>query len=213
MKVDEFRKLIKSGDIKIEGGEMRTSAAYRAILNRGRGNNSASVKTKRQVKPREDYITQETIKHMESYFESHGCIFIPYNVVSSKNSKQITTKGDRPRLIHSKAYRKYRKLSKPYWIKNKRLFKELTKKFKKPIKLCFYFIRFSNDNFDHINMMQGPQDLMQEFEWIVDDGARFIEVRSDGFCKNPQMQGLVIRPVKRWSDAKKNIYKILQQDG
>lgn len=210
MKVNEFKELLKSGAIKNQGGEMRSSAAYKAILSRGIGSNTSSIKTKKKVKPREDYVTEESIKLMEDYFESHNCIYIPYNVVSSKNSKQIITKGNKPRLIHSKAYRNYRKLSKPYWIKNKSLFKSIVKGWKKPIKMCFYFIRYANDNFDYINMMQGPQDLMQEFGWIEDDSVKFIQVKSDGYCKNKLKQGLIIRPIKRWSDAKKNIYKILK---
>ena len=58
-------------------------------------------------------------------------IFIPFNVSSSKNSKQWTGKM----LINSKATREYIKKSKGDYLENKAKFLELTKGLSTPFRL------------------------------------------------------------------------------
>lgn len=92
-------------------------------------------------------------------------IFIPYNVPSSKNSKQWTGK----RLVSSKSVQAYRKNTAPYWIKYKQKFLTMLKTHKKPYRVHFKFVRGTRHHFDYINPLQTVQDEMVKYGWIDDD--------------------------------------------
>ena len=112
-------------------------------------------------------------------------IWIPNNVSSSKNSKQIFQmpikgvkacpmcghKKSRPILVYSKTAKKYVTNTQEYWMMNRVKFKEMIKDVEKPYRLSFEFIRDSKRKFDYINALQIVQDLMVKYKWIEEDNC------------------------------------------
>tara|TARA_R110002012_G_C11567452_1_gene604017 strand:+ start:402 stop:968 length:567 start_codon:yes stop_codon:yes gene_type:complete len=116
-------------------------------------------------------------------------IFIPFNVPSSKNSKQWTGKM----LIHSKTTRRYIKNTKKFYQDNKEKFLELTKDLPKPLHISFYFIRDSRRKFDYINPAQTVQDLMVKYEWIEDDDIHNLVPHFSGYEVDKEKTGVLIK--------------------
>jgi Holliday junction resolvase RusA-like endonuclease len=105
-------------------------------------------------------------------------IFIPGNVPSLKNSKQIISipvKGrpgvKRPMLTSSKRHKQYKKDTAMYWTTLGLGFVKIVKPLPKPLHIHFQFIRGSKHKFDYTNALDTVQDLMTEFGWIDDDNA------------------------------------------
>ena len=94
-------------------------------------------------------------------------IFIPGNVPSSKNSKVFTGKF----LVNSKTTQKYKKESKPHYLKYAEEFRALYDSLPKPVTVSFQLVRGTKHRFDYINMAQLPFDLMTEYGYIEDDNA------------------------------------------
>lgn len=110
-------------------------------------------------------------------------IFIPFNVPSSKNSKQFTGKY----LIHSKTVKKYlnklgiknystRKKEVECYVRSANLFElhtlglqEVIQQLPKPVIVEFHFVRDSKRRFDFHNVVQLPLDLMTAHGIIDDD--------------------------------------------
>tara|TARA_R100000988_G_C3985810_1_gene159647 strand:- start:217 stop:801 length:585 start_codon:yes stop_codon:yes gene_type:complete len=116
-------------------------------------------------------------------------IFIPFNVSSSKNSKQWTGKY----LINSKATRTYIKNSKKAYQENKNKFIELTKNLEKPLHISFFFIRNSRRKFDYINPAQTVQDLMVKYGWIEDDDIYNLVPHFHGYKVDKENPGVLIK--------------------
>ena len=100
----------------------------------------------------------------------HGIrgIYIPFNVPSSKNGKVSYTPGI---VINSPATQRWRRVTKPYWIKYKEEFLNSIKDLPKPHYLLLTFIRQSKHKFDYINPAQTVQDEMKTYGWIEDDNC------------------------------------------
>jgi hypothetical protein len=122
-----------------------------------------------------------------------NAIFIPGNVASSKNSKQIGftylkagQKGVfyiqkngrmvaiRPSLQHSKATSEYIKNTKIHYAINKKHFLKLTDGLSAPYRVAFKFIRGTKHEFDYINAAQIVQDLMVDNGWVIDDSMLYV---------------------------------------
>jgi len=116
-------------------------------------------------------------------------IFIPFNVSSSKNSKQWTGKM----LINSKATREYIKKSKGDYLENKEKFLKLTKGLSTPLHISFYFIRNSKRRFDYINPAQTVQDLMVKYGYIEDDDVFNLVPYFHGYHVDKENPGVIIR--------------------
>lgn len=101
-------------------------------------------------------------------------IFIPGEVPSSKNSKEIIFVNKKPRLVHSKATTKYIKTRSILYKTNKKVFDALVKGKKFPIHVRFTFTRVTKRQFDYINAAQIVQDLMVKYEWIPDDSCNYL---------------------------------------
>lgn len=103
--------------------------------------------------------------------KKYSTLFIPFNVPSSKNSRQFNIQ--RRRSFKSKAYSKYERLSKDYWNNPEiiRIFKEKVALKPKPFVIYFFFVRDSKRKFDWQNAVQGPLDIMVKNEWMEDDNV------------------------------------------
>ena len=116
-------------------------------------------------------------------------IFIPGNVPSSKNSKQMTRSKV---LLSSKAVRKYLKNYSFFWLLYEPDFKFLIEKHDKPLKIEFQFTRESKASFDYINIVQLPLDLMQKYNWIENDDVYNVKPFFSDFVINKEMPGVKI---------------------
>ncbi len=84
---------------------------------------------------------------------------------SLKNSKQIVQAGRFPKLVPSKAYKKW---AKQVLRKLKRC--ELVgRPWHYPVIIDFHFYRTTRRRFDYVNLCQGPLDLMVEAGILDDD--------------------------------------------
>lgn len=98
-------------------------------------------------------------------------VTIPGQTISLKNSKQIvvTGKGKR-RIIASEAYQSYANAA--LWqLKTNEL---IGHKWHYPLLLSFHFVRRDRRIFDHINLAQGPLDLLVEVGIIAADDMNHV---------------------------------------
>lgn len=100
--------------------------------------------------------------------------FIPYNVPSSKNSKEFIRTPKGPRLVHSKVTSKYIEKTDDHYQVNGLSFKKAIKGKKPPYRIGFEFRRDSKRKFDYINAAQIVQDMMVKHGWVEDDNCDFL---------------------------------------
>lgn len=106
-------------------------------------------------------------------------IFIPFNVPSKKNSRNVTTKinksGSRyAGIINSKVYKEYYAKSSGFWVGFKPRFKNLLAGKPNPYCIGLHFIKNTNHIFDFIGPTETIQDLMVEFNWVDDDNINVL---------------------------------------
>lgn len=118
-------------------------------------------------------------------------IFIPGEVPSSKNSKEIGfiflkrgTPGKifverngsmmpvRLNLNSSNATKRYVKERFIDYVANRAKFKQMIEGYQKPYRICFKLVRGTKRKFDYINAAQIVQDMMVEHGWIDDDDCQ-----------------------------------------
>jgi Holliday junction resolvase RusA-like endonuclease len=101
---------------------------------------------------------------------STKAIFIPGNVPSSKNSRQLVG-GDKPRSFESALCRQYRKQNSGHFFDLRKKFLQMAEGKQKPLRVEFLFARKTKQRFDHHNAVQLIFDMMTEYNWIIDDNA------------------------------------------
>ncbi len=144
------------------------------------------------------YIDMEKVREKEALLSNKGYIYIPYEVMSSKNSRvfeYVYSKAEKkkiPVLHHSAQYQEYVIMTRTYWAKNKARFWEMIEGKTPPYKVEFYFIRTTKGRFDYPNMMQGAMDLMVEHKWLADDHMELLMPYPGGYEVKREIQGLVI---------------------
>lgn len=178
-------------------------------LNRdNEGNLITNTPIKKKVKLKEDDITIPS-----------DSIYIPFNVPSSKNNKQIRyifgkiknpniiskmrvrgiMKDCVPTISESELCDKYRLNTEMYWKLQRAKFIDLSKQFiGQPFIIEFTFIRGNSNRFDFHNLVQLPMDLMVEHGWIPDDDMKNVlpvpPLPPDkSFYYNKQKAGLIIK--------------------
>lgn len=115
--------------------------------------------------------------------------FIPYNVPSSKNSRQWTGKY----FVVSKTVQKWKALTKPVWIKYKDDFVKAIEGKELPLKIEMEFIRGSRHKFDYINPAQTIQDEMVHHGWLEDDNCTIMIPFFKEYSYNKEEPGVYIR--------------------
>lgn len=100
-------------------------------------------------------------------------IFIPGDVMSSKNAKRIIPNrgktGQRFFILDSIQVVNYKKATRHHWESNRNIFKKMSEYKKLPLKVEFQFVRETKRRFDFVNMLQLPLDCMVAHQWIEDD--------------------------------------------
>jgi hypothetical protein len=138
-------------------------------------------------------------------------IFIPGEVPSSKNSKEIgfifLKNGSQSRtfvkrgeklipvrftLNSSKATKRYVKDHAIDYIANKVKFQRMIKDMDPPYRVVFKFIRKTKRKFDYINAAQIVQDMMATHDWIVDDDCNNLKPYFIDYEVNKNEPGVII---------------------
>jgi len=127
-------------------------------------------------------------------------IFIPSNVISSKNSKSAyynKAKGY-SYVTSSKQSKNYVSDTKLDWVTNRNIFLELIADMEKPLKIEFQFIRKDRRKFDFVNMLQLPLDCMVKYEWIPDDDSlNIVPVINPEVIYSKDTPGVFIKPLNK----------------
>ena len=127
-------------------------------------------------------------------------IFIPSNVISSKNSKSAyynKAKGY-SYVTSSKQSKNYVSDTKLDWVTNRNIFLELIADMEKPLKIEFQFIRKDRRKFDFVNMLQLPLDCMVKYEWIDDDDSlNVVPVINPEVLYSKDTPGVFIKPLNK----------------
>jgi len=127
-------------------------------------------------------------------------IFIPCNVISSKNSKNIfrNRKTGSVFISSSSQTKKYISETKLDWVTNRNIFLELIADMEKPLKIEFQFIRKDRRKFDFVNMLQLPLDCMVKYEWIPDDDSlNVVPVINPEVLYSKDTPGVFIKPLNK----------------
>lgn len=139
-------------------------------------------------------------------------IFIPGEVISSKNSKrafgqvnkdalgaiQYDKRGKekvKTRVVKSEAAMQYEAETGSLYEQARTQFQELVKHLEKPYKIQFKFFRTTATKFDFANMVQIVQDMMVKNDWIEDDNMEEMLPLPDlqqPFIKRPEAPGVLI---------------------
>ena len=98
-------------------------------------------------------------------------IYIPLNVPSLKNSKQLfeNKKTGRKFITSSNYCKKYKKNTGIYYNAYRKRFLKMIEGKEPPYIIEFTFIRDKKQKWDFQNIVQMPLDMMQEYRWIPDD--------------------------------------------
>lgn len=105
-------------------------------------------------------------------------VFIPHEVRSSKNSKQLYiaektlnngTVKDVPRSTDSEAVKEYREKAGSYYEILSHVMQREFRKHEPPYYIEFLFVRSTKAKWDFANMVQLPQDMMVEYKWMGGD--------------------------------------------
>lgn len=127
-------------------------------------------------------------------------IFIPCNVISSKNSKNIfrNRKTGSVFISSSSQTKKYISETELDWVTNRNIFLELIADMEKPLKIEFQFIRKDRRKFDFVNMLQLPLDCMVKYEWIPDDDSlNVVPVINPEVLYSKDTPGVFIKPLNK----------------
>jgi len=133
------------------------------------------------------------------------CFYIPNDVRSSKNSKEIgkfkkrNSAGvleDFTTLVESKAAKEYRKVTANYWLQNKVEFLNQSRGLKLPLRIEFTFIRETLRRYDFVNAAQILLDLMVEFGYMPDDETCYVVPVFNPVYYSKQLAGVLIRIIK-----------------
>ena len=155
---------------------------------------SPLAKIKKKVDP--VHFNGMDIQDVYAQCEREGTIFIPGNVPSLKNSKQIfvNKKTGKSFITSSALYKKYVKESDIHWRIFKPAFLKMIEGKSLPYTIQFFFIRDKHKAFDYVNISQGPLDLMQAHGWLEnDDNRNVIPDFSCGYGYDPKLAGTIIK--------------------
>jgi len=133
-------------------------------------------------------------------------IFIPYEVISSKNMQGHYPKCDRSGtaiksktgkyqiiVYNTEQYKRYLMQTKSYWEAMASIFRGMLRGKEPPYRIEFLFIRATKGKFDYANIVQGPQDLMTRNGWYKDDNADIMIPVFLPYVIDKQNPGLIIR--------------------
>ena len=139
-------------------------------------------------------------------------IWIPGQVMSKKNAKQIFTKSmysvkkgkqvTVPFISSSKQYKAWVESLKWVWIQQRPKWLDAIKGHELPLIIGMHFVRKDKSMFDFNNMSQGIMDEIKTAQWIPGDDIRNIyaipvaNVKGEIFSIDPKEPGVWLYPIK-----------------
>ena len=96
-------------------------------------------------------------------------IFIPGNVPSKKNNKQLFVRNGKAVSISSKLALAYVKNTQWLYVQQKPKFLDLIRNLPLPLLIGFHFVRTDNRIFDFAGPLETVQDILTECKLIPDD--------------------------------------------
>jgi len=175
-------------------------------------------KKEKEKKRTEVYFKNMALTDVLEMAERDGFIFIPGNVPSLKNGKQLfkNKKTGKNFVTSSDLCKSYVDNSKIQWLMYRSKFKEMIKDKPYPLKIRLIFIRDQHKSFDYGNISQMIWDCISgsiyfkrtknkelnklitkrrlEFSWIDDDDAdHLIPDFSEGYGYDPKLPGVIIK--------------------
>lgn len=139
-------------------------------------------------------------------------IFIPGQVMSKKNAKQIFSKSmysvkkgrqvTVPFISSSKQYKAWVKSVEWIWIQHRQKWLDSIKGHELPLIIGMHFVRKDKSKFDFNNMSQGIMDEIQKAQWIPgDDIANIFAVpvaneKGEIFSIDPKAPGVYLIAIK-----------------
>lgn len=177
------------------------------------------TKEKKEKKSTEVYFKNMTITDVFEQAEKEGFIFIPLNVPSLKNSKQMfkNKRTGKNFVTSSDLCKEYISNTKIHWLMFKSRFLKMIEGKEFPLTIQLFFIRDQHRAFDYGNISQIVWDCMsgsayfpkvrknkelnqirnkqrKEFSWIDDDDAdHLIPDFSSGYGYDPKLPGVIIK--------------------
>lgn len=131
-----------------------------------------SVKNKEKIAPVEIKVqTPDFVARLKTEW------FIPYQVPSKKNSRQVFVHPTTKKLMNipSKSYSEYKSLTKKYWevfgIEFRKSVEALSLEY--PLDIEMTFTRKTNQLVDYFGPGESVFDLMTDFKWWPDDNRRY----------------------------------------
>jgi len=126
-------------------------------------------------------------------------IYIPGDVVSSKNSKLIRKKRNTPPgkgyfIGNNDLVLSYKKFTVGYYIKNAPRWKYLTAGMEHPLKVDLILIRRTKGLWDFNNICQVVADQMKDCKYICDDNVKVISFVLRGWYISKEYCGVIIAP-------------------
>lgn len=152
-------------------------------------------KTKKQKSSPVTFWKFQNIQDIFADANTNGYIFIPKNVPSLKNSKQLfkNKKTGKNFVTSSALCKNYTNQTDMFYVGFREKFLQLIKGKEKPYKIKFQFIRDSQRRFDFINVVQAPLDLMIINKWIEDDCAtEVVPVFDENVGYDKKLSGVII---------------------
>lgn len=113
-----------------------------------------------------------SVKNLEDIgIDMTNSIYLPGEVYSSKNSKRIVynKKLRKPKLLDSIPVTTYKLTHAAQYKKARAAFLELIDGYTPPYFITFTFIRKTKSKWDFSNLIQLPQDMMQDHGWLPGD--------------------------------------------
>jgi len=123
--------------------------------------------------------------------------FIPYQVPSKKNSRQVFVHPKTKKLMNipSKSYSEYKSATKRYWeifgVEFRRAVEVLD--VKRPISVEMTFIRKTNQLVDFFGPGESVFDLMTDFGWWEDDNCRVAKPFFADMIVDKENPGVIIK--------------------
>lgn len=148
--------------------------------------------------PPKDLTYDDLVKAQKGCDLHNRLIFIPGHIYSSKNSKRpVQAKSKKTgksylSTVKSNKAQKYDRDAKNYYMYLKGVFHTLIKNKQYPIHIWFIPVRKTNAEFDYHNIIQGPADLMQKFEWFPEDSNRYVKFLPLTYLVDKQNPGLIL---------------------
>jgi hypothetical protein len=119
-------------------------------------------------------------------------IYIPGDVISSKNSKDARYVNGKPQVVSSQQAIKYKASTTEEYLKNGPLFRQMIKDVPRPFYCVLKFLRKTKGRFDANNMTQMVADMMVHTGWIEDDDDRIIRFIALNTQYSHKQPGVVI---------------------